>query len=112
MLTFVQTLILGLLVGALYALMAAGLTLIFGVMRVINLAHGALAILAAFLTYTLWQQLGLDPILSIPIVMAAMFGIGWLLYVLVIRHVRGAHVTMTVLALMRRAAHSGRSKMP
>lgn len=98
MLTFVQTLILGLLVGALYALMASGLTLIFGVMRVINLAHGALAILAAFLTYTLWQQLGLDPILSIPIVMAAMFGIGWLLYVLVIRHVRGAHVTMTVLA--------------
>lgn len=98
MLTFVQTLILGLLVGALYALMSSGLTLIFGVMRVINLAHGALAILAAFLTYTLWQQLGLDPILSIPIVMAAMFGIGWLLYVLVIRHVRGAHVTMTVLA--------------
>ena len=46
---------------ALYALMASGLTLIFGVMRVINLAHGAFAILAAFLTYTLWQHLGLDP---------------------------------------------------
>ena len=96
MTAFVQTLILGLLVGALYALMASGLTLIFGVMRVINLAHGAFAILAAFLTYTLWQQFGLDPLVSIPIVMALMFGIGWLVYVLVIRHVRGAHVSMTV----------------
>lgn len=61
MTSLVQTLILGLLVGALYALMASGLTLIFGVMRVINLAHGAFAVLAAFLTYTLWKQLGLDP---------------------------------------------------
>jgi len=98
MTAFVQTLILGLLVGALYALMASGLTLIFGVMRVINLAHGAFAILAAFLTYTLWQQFGLDPLVSIPTAMAVMFGIGWLVYVLVIRHVRGAHVSMTVLA--------------
>lgn len=98
MTSLVQTLILGLLVGALYALMASGLTLIFGVMRVINLAHGAFAVLAAFLTFTLWKHLGLDPLLSIPIVMAVMFGFGWLVYVLVIRHVRGAHVTMTVLA--------------
>jgi branched-chain amino acid transport system permease protein len=52
MTSLVQTLILGTLVGALYALMASGLTLIFGVMRVINLAHGAFAILAAFLTFT------------------------------------------------------------
>jgi branched-chain amino acid transport system permease protein len=98
MVSLVQTLILGLLVGALYALMASGLTLIFGVMRVINLAHGAFAILAAFLTFTLWRNLGMDPILSIPVVMAVMFAIGWLVYVLVIRHVRGAHVSMTVLA--------------
>jgi branched-chain amino acid transport system permease protein len=98
MTAFVQTAILGLLVGALYALMASGLTLIFGVMRVINLAHGAFAILAAFLTYTLWKQFGLDPLVSIPIVMAIMFLLGWAVYVLVIRHVRGAHVSMTVLA--------------
>ncbi|MFB1294806.1 branched-chain amino acid ABC transporter permease [Mycobacterium sp. pW049] len=98
MTSVVQTLILGLLVGALYALMASGLTLIFGVMRVINLAHGAFAVLAAFLTFTLWRSLGLDPLLSIPIVMAVMFGFGWVVYLLVIRHVRGAHVTMTVLA--------------
>jgi len=98
MTSLVQTLILGTLVGALYALMASGLTLIFGVMRVINLAHGAFAILAAFLTFTLWQKLGLDPILAIPIVMLVMFAIGWLVYGAVIRHVRGSHMSMTVLA--------------
>ena len=112
MTSVVQTLILGLLVGALYALMASGLTLIFGVMRVINLAHGAFAVLAAFLTFTLWRNLGLDPLLSIPIVMAVMFGFGWVIYVLIIQHVRSAHVTMTVLALISRAAHSGRSRTP
>lgn len=98
MIPLLQTLILGVLIGAVYALMASGLTLIFGVMRVINLAHGAFAILAAFFTYSLWQWFGLDPLLAIPIVMIAMFGVGWLVYVLVVRHVRGQHVTMTVLA--------------
>lgn len=94
----IQALISGLLVGAVYALMASGLTLVFGVMRVINLAHAAFAILAAFLTFELWQALGLDPLLIIPINIVAMFGLGWLAYVLVIRHVRGSHVSMTVLA--------------
>lgn len=93
----IQTLISGVLIGAVYALMASGLTLIFGVMRVINLAHGALAILAAFLTWTLWSAFGLDPLVSIPIVTAVMFGIGWLVYVSAVRYVRGAHVSMTVL---------------
>ena len=51
----VQTLVLSLLVGGIYALVASGLTLIFGVMRVINIAHGAFLILGAFITYTLWD---------------------------------------------------------
>ena len=59
---FVQTLILGLLVGGVYALLASGLTLIFGVMHVINIAHGAFLILAAFLTYSIWNATGLDPL--------------------------------------------------
>ncbi|GGH43669.1 branched-chain amino acid ABC transporter permease [Microbacterium album] len=94
----IQALLSGLLIGAVYALMASGLTLVFGVMRVINLAHGAFAILAAFFTYTLWRWLGLDPLVSIPVVVIAMFALGWLAYVLIIRHVRGSHVSMTVLA--------------
>ncbi|MDQ0821602.1 branched-chain amino acid transport system permease protein [Arthrobacter sp. V4I6] len=97
MITLLQLLITGLLVGAVYALMSSGLTLIFGVMRVVNLAHGAFAVLAAYLTYTLWSLTGLDPLLSVPIIVAVMFGVGWLSYNLVVRHVRGSHISMTVL---------------
>ena len=78
---FLQTLILGLLVGGVYALLASGLTLIFGVMRVINIAHGAFLILAAFLTYSIWDATGLDPLVAILVTTPVMFGFGWLLYV-------------------------------
>lgn len=97
MISFIQTLIFGGLVGAVYALMASGLTLIFGVMRVINIAHGVFAIFAAFLTWTLWEAFGLDPLLSIPIVVIVMFGLGWAAYQGAVRHVRNSHVSMTVL---------------
>lgn len=98
MVALLQLLIVGLLIGAVYALMSSGLTLVFGVMKVVNLAHGAFAIAGAYLTFTLWRALDLDPLLSIPIVMVVMFALGYLAYVLVIRHVRGAHMSMTVLA--------------
>lgn len=97
MIALTQTLILGVLAGAVYALMASGLTLIFGVMRVINLAHGAFAVLAAFLTFTLWSSFGFDPLLSIPLIVVVMFGLGWVVYQLAVRHSRGGHVSMTVL---------------
>jgi len=74
---FIQTLILGVLVGGVYALMSSGLTLIFGVMRIINVAHGVFLILAAFITYELFQKYGLDPILSILITMPVLFVVGW-----------------------------------
>lgn len=73
----IQTIILGLLVGGVYALMSSGLTLIFGVMRVINVAHGAFLILGAYLTYWLFQLTGLDPILSIFLTAPILFVIGW-----------------------------------
>ena len=56
-----QTLIFGVLTGGVYALMSSGFTLIFGVMRVINLAHGALLIMAAYLTWWLWDRTGDRP---------------------------------------------------
>ena len=74
---FVQTLILGVLVGGVYALMASGLTLIFGVMRVINVAHGAFLILGAYCTYWLFTLTGLDPLLSLVITVPLLFAIGW-----------------------------------
>src|SRR3712207_9558871 len=84
----VQNLALGLLLGGVYALLASGLTLIFGVMRVINIAHGAFLILAAFLTYSIWTSADLDPLLSILITTPVMFGFGWLLYLATIRRIQ------------------------
>ena len=94
---FVQTLILGLLVGGVYALLASGLTLIFGVMNVINIAHGAFLILAAFLTYSLWSAIGLDPLLAIFITTPTMFVFGWLLYNGTVRKIHKAPVAASVL---------------
>ncbi len=73
----IQTIILGLLIGGVYALMSSGLTLIFGVMRVINVAHGAFLILGAYLTYWIFQFTGLDPIVSIVLTAPVLFLIGW-----------------------------------
>ena len=97
MTTFVQTLILGLLVGGVYALLASGLTVIFGVMRIINISHGALMIVGAFITYTLWHYLGLDPLIGVVVTMIAMYAIGWVLYLLTVRPIRRAPVTTSVL---------------
>jgi branched-chain amino acid transport system permease protein len=94
---FVQTIVLGLLIGGTYALLASGLTLIFGVMRVINIAHGAFLILAAFLTYTIWRGTGLDPLISVAFTTPLMFAFGWLLYRTAVHRVRGAHVSSSVL---------------
>ena len=73
---FVQACILGLLTGGVYALMASGLALGFGVMRVINVAQGALIILGAYLSYTLYGHLGIDPFVGLLIVTPAMFVLG------------------------------------
>src|SRR5690349_6873907 len=93
----VQNLILGLLLGGVYALAAGGLTLIFGVMRVINIAHGAYLILAAFITYSLWSGLGIDPLLAIVITTPDVFVIGWVTYKLFVAPIRTAPMASTVL---------------
>jgi branched-chain amino acid transport system permease protein len=74
--TFLQALILGILTGGVYALMSTGQTLVFGVMRVVNVAQGMLVILSAYLSYTVNQDLGIDPFLTLIIVMPAMFAVG------------------------------------
>jgi branched-chain amino acid transport system permease protein len=97
MTNFVQTIIQGLLLGGVYALAASGLTLVFGVMNVINVAHGALLILAAYITWQLWLHAGIDPLLAILITTPAMFAIGWLIYRLTIQRIRNAPASMSVL---------------
>jgi branched-chain amino acid transport system permease protein len=92
-----QNLLLGLLLGGVYALVAGGLTLIFGVMRVINLAHGAFLIVSAFITYTLWDALGIDPLLAILITTPIVFGLGWITYKVLVAPIRTAPMVSTVL---------------
>jgi branched-chain amino acid transport system permease protein len=81
----VQGVILGILTGGVYALMASGQTLIFGIMKVVNLAQGALVIFAAYLAYALFTSFGVDPLLAIPITTLAMFGLGVLIQVAFLR---------------------------
>src|SRR5665811_1358848 len=83
----IQALVLGLLIGGVYALMASGLTLIFGVMRIINIAQGAFLVLVAMFTWWLWHETGIDPILASVVTTPLMFGFGWLLYRTVISRI-------------------------
>jgi branched-chain amino acid transport system permease protein len=76
---WLDALIQGVLLGGLYALYAAGLSLIFGVMRLVNLAHGDLIVLAAFTILAIADKLGLDPFLAVLVAMPILFAIGYAL---------------------------------
>jgi branched-chain amino acid transport system permease protein len=84
----VQACILGILTGGVYALMASGLTLVFGVMRVINVAQGALVILSAYLSWALFTRFHVDPFLSVLIVAPLMFALGVGVQLVFIRSLR------------------------
>ncbi len=84
----VQACILGLLTGGVYALMASGLTLAFGIMRVINVAQGAMIILGAYLSYSAFTVLHIDPFLSILLITPLVFALGVTLQLLFIRPLR------------------------
>lgn len=85
-----QVLILGTLLGGVYALMASGLTLLFGVMRVVNLSHAAFVVLAAFLSYYLFDGLGIDPLISMFIALPIFFVLGAALYRLLFPRIEGS----------------------
>jgi branched-chain amino acid transport system permease protein len=72
----VQGIILGVLTAGVYALMASGQTLIFGIMKVINMAQGAMVILGAYLSFQLFTSFGIDPFLAVPITTVVMFAVG------------------------------------
>ncbi len=72
----VEAIIDGVLTGGLYALMAAGLTLIFGMLEVINIAQGIFVVLGSYLSYALWVHAGIDPFLGLLVTIPALFVIG------------------------------------
>src|SRR5690348_12254410 len=88
----------GILIGGVYALMAVGLTLIFGVLDIINIAQGVLVVLGAYLSYSLLTKLHIDPFLGLLITVPAMFVIGVVIHWAFIRRLRGTERTsMTLL---------------
>jgi branched-chain amino acid transport system permease protein len=94
----VQAVLDGVLTGGVYALMAAGLSLIFGVMDIINIAQGAMVVLGAYLSYVLSVHLGIDLFLGLLITVPAMFGLGVLLEWGFMRRLReGDRTTMSIL---------------
>ena len=76
---WINVIIQGVLVGGLYAMFAAGLSLIFGVMRLVNIAHGDLIVLAAYIALVVTETLGINPLLSLIFVVPVMAAIGYLL---------------------------------
>jgi branched-chain amino acid transport system permease protein len=91
---FFQSLLLGILLGGLYALLAAGLTLYFGVMRVVMIAHAAFLVLAAYLAWDVHQRFGIDPLLSLVVTVPLFFLAGVGFQRLLIARLRPATVTM------------------
>jgi branched-chain amino acid transport system permease protein len=92
-----QVIINGLLKGGLYAMMAMGMSMIWGVMNIINIAHGSFIMLGAYATYWLFAGLGLDPFVSLPLSMGLIFLLGWLLQKYLINLVVQADIFITLL---------------
>ena len=83
--TIIQSLASGLLMGLLYGLIAVGLALIFGLMDVVNFAHGEFLMIAMYATFFLFAFFAIDPLLSAPLVAAALFVFGAVVYLLIVR---------------------------
>lgn len=94
---FVQHILNGLLQGCILALIGLGFSLVWGILNIINLAHSAFIMLAAYLTYFLFMLAGIDPFISLPLSMAALFIFGYLLQRYVINLVMGASILTTFL---------------
>ncbi|OZI49871.1 branched-chain amino acid ABC transporter permease [Bordetella genomosp. 4] len=92
----------GLTTGAVYALVALGLTLIYGVLHIINFAHGAALMVALYAVYLLKERLGLDPYMALPFVMAGMFVLGYFLQRVIISrasHGKDENILLVTLGL-------------
>ncbi|MEE8275263.1 MAG: branched-chain amino acid ABC transporter permease [Alphaproteobacteria bacterium] len=94
----VQTIISGLLMGFIYALVAAGLSLIFGLMEIVNFAHGEFMMLSMYTAFWLYSLFGLDPLVSIPFCVAALFLVGVATHYGIIRRVLDAPMLVQLTA--------------
>src|SRR5512145_387769 len=93
-----QVLVDGLIVGLMFALVAMGLSLIYGVMNVVNFAHGEFMMLSMYFCFFMWALLGLDPLLSTPLAAVLMYFVGVAVYRVLIRHVLRATMVAQIFA--------------
>ena len=91
-----QILLNGIVLGTLYACIAIGFSLVWGVLNVINMLHGSFIILGGYLTYFAWHHLGIHPILALPFVAALLFALGYVLQYVFINKVVSAPVLTTL----------------
>lgn len=97
---FFQTIINGLFIGAIYSLVAIGLTLIYGVMLILNFAHGEFLMLGMYVAYWCFTLLGLDPYLSIPIAAVLIFALGALIQSGLVQKVLDDHPLNQIILLL------------
>lgn len=107
--TLSNALVAGLLTGLVYGLSALGLSVIFGVIRIVNFAHGEIMVAGMFIALVLFKSFGLDPLLSVPIAAVILFGFGYLLQSVVISRVAHLpdHMQFLLLAAIAIAMVSG-----
>ena len=94
-----QALVSGLLLGGFYAVMVLGFSVIWGVMGVINMAHGEFLMVGAYLAWALFHVFGLDPFVSLVVILPLMFGVGYLLqWLLINRLVERPHLMVLLVS--------------
>ena len=93
----VQIIVNGILLGGLYGLMALGMALVWGVLNIVNLAHGALIMLGGYAVYYLFTLAGIDPFAALPIAMVIMFALGYLLQLVVLNQIIRSALLNTLL---------------
>lgn len=91
-----EVLVSGVLLGGLYACMAIGFSVVWGVTNLINLAHGSMIIIGSYIAWGLHVHLGIDPFLALPVVAAALFGFGYLLQSLLLNRIIHVSLFMTL----------------
>lgn len=94
----IQAIVAGLMMGLIYALIAAGLSLIFGLMEIVNFAHGEHLMLSMFTTFWLWSLFGLDPLHSIPVTVLLMAFCGIITHYFLIRYILKAKMLIQICA--------------
>jgi branched-chain amino acid transport system permease protein len=93
---YLQTLVNGIVLGALYACLAVGFSLVWGVLNIVNMLHGSLIVLGGYLTFFAWHSYGISPFLALPAVGLLLFALGYATQLLVINRVISAPVLTTL----------------